>query len=56
MDVIFVEPFFPSNQREFVRGLAEAGASVIGIGEYPEHSLDDQLKSWIASNEVKDKR
>jgi carbamoylphosphate synthase large subunit len=47
MNVIFVEPFFPSNQREFVRGLAESGATVIGIGEYPEDAMDDQLKSWM---------
>jgi carbamoylphosphate synthase large subunit len=47
MNVVFVEPFFPPNQRQFVRALAEAGASVIGIGEYPEHSLDDQLKGWM---------
>ena len=31
----------------FAQALAEAGASVIGIGEYPEHSLDDQLKGWM---------
>jgi carbamoylphosphate synthase large subunit len=47
MNVVFVEPFFPGNQRQFVRGLAEAGAHVIGIGEYPEDALDDQLKSWM---------
>jgi carbamoylphosphate synthase large subunit len=47
MNVIFVEPFFPANQREFVRGLAESGATVIGIGEYPEDAMDDQLKSWM---------
>jgi carbamoylphosphate synthase large subunit len=47
VNVIFVEPFFPNNQRQFVRGLAEAGANVIGIGEYDEFVLDDQLKSWM---------
>jgi hypothetical protein len=45
--VIFVEPNFPSNQRQFVRGLAEAGAEVIGIGESPQEFLDDELKSWM---------
>jgi hypothetical protein len=43
MNVIFVEPFFPSNQRQFVRALAEAGATVIGIGEYGVESFDDDL-------------
>ncbi len=47
VNVIFVEPFFPSNQRQFVRGLAESGATVIGIGEYPLDAMDDQLKSWM---------
>jgi formate-dependent phosphoribosylglycinamide formyltransferase (GAR transformylase) len=47
MNVVFVEPFFPSNQRHFPRALAEAGATVIGIGEYPADALDDQLKGWL---------
>ncbi len=47
VNVVFVEPFFPRNQREFVRALAETGASVIGIGEYPAHTLDDQLRNWM---------
>src|SRR3954462_14493214 len=47
MRVIFVEPNFPKNQREFVRALAEVGAEVIGIGETPQDYLDDQLRSWM---------
>jgi len=47
VNVVFVEPFFPPNQRQFVRALSAAGANVIGIGEYPEDSLDDELKSWM---------
>ena len=47
MNVVFVEPFFPSNQRQFARALAEAGAAVIGIGEYPPDALDEQLKNWL---------
>jgi carbamoylphosphate synthase large subunit len=51
MNVVFVEPFFPSNQRQFARALAEAGASVIGIGEYPADALDGQLKDWLSGYE-----
>ncbi len=51
MNVIFVEPFFPANQRQFARALAEAGATVIGVGEYPADALDDQLKGWLAHYE-----
>src|SRR2546421_954214 len=47
MNVVFVEPFFPSNQRQFARALAEAGATVIGIGEYGVESFDDDLKNWM---------
>ena len=35
MNVVFVEPAFPPTQRQFVRALAEVGATVIGIGESP---------------------
>jgi carbamoylphosphate synthase large subunit len=51
MNVIFLEPSFPANQREFVRGLYEAGASVIGIGERPKESLDSDLKRWMVHYE-----
>ena len=47
MNVVFVEPFFPSSQRHFARALAEAGATVIGVGESPAEALDEQLKSWL---------
>ena len=47
MNVIFIEPAFPPNQREFVRGLAEAGATVIGIGERPLEALDGELRNWM---------
>jgi len=47
MRVVFVEPAFPNNQRQFVRGLAQAGAEVIGIGERPHDWLDDELRSWM---------
>ena len=47
MNIIFIEPSFPYNQREFVRGLHAAGANVIGIGERPVSHLSDELKSWM---------
>ncbi len=47
MNVIFVEPAFPNNQREFVRGLVQAGATVIAIGESSRDSLDKQLQDWL---------
>ena len=47
MNVIFIEPFFPRNQREFVRGLKETGATVVAIGETDRAGLDDELKGWL---------
>ncbi len=51
MDVIFVEPCFPANQREFVRALASVGARVIGIGERDKSTLDDELRHWLSHYE-----
>ena len=51
MNVIFVEPAFPTYQRQFVRGLAEVGATVFGIGERPFDALDDELKRWMSHYE-----
>ena len=48
VNVVFVEPAFPPNQRDFVRALAEVGAEVIGVGETPSDELDDELRGWMA--------
>ncbi|MCP3918579.1 MAG: ATP-grasp domain-containing protein [bacterium] len=47
MHVLFVEPAFPRNQRDFVRALAAVGARVTAIGESPASGLDSELKSWL---------
>ena len=51
MNVILIEPAFPYNQREFARGLAAAGARVIGIGERPVSHLDPELSNWLTHYE-----
>ncbi len=51
MNVIFIEPSFPGYQKQFVRGLAEAGATVIGVGERPKDWLDDDTKNWLSHYE-----
>jgi D-alanine-D-alanine ligase-like ATP-grasp enzyme len=45
MNILFIEPAFPSNQRKFVHALASIGANVYGIGERPESWLDDDTRS-----------
>ena len=49
MNVIFLEPGFPANQREFVRALHAIGATVHGIGDRPYEWLDDETKGRLAS-------
>jgi carbamoylphosphate synthase large subunit len=51
MNVVLIEPCFPANQREFARALHAVGATVIGIGERPKESLDDELKAWLTHYE-----
>ena len=47
MHVVFVEPAFPRNQREFVRALRAVGARVSGVGERSLEALDGDLKAWL---------
>jgi len=51
MNVLFIEPAFPKNQREFVRALHAVGARVTGIGESPLGALDGELKGWMTHYE-----
>lgn len=48
MNIVFVEPAFPQNQRRFVAALAGVGAHVIGVGESPESHLGDELRGQMA--------
>jgi hypothetical protein len=47
MHVIYVEPRFPGNQREFVRALHEVGAEITAIGEGSKDSLDGDMRRWL---------
>lgn len=47
MNILFIEPAFPANQRNFVRALAGIGANVFGIGERPYDWLDDETKACL---------
>ncbi|MFN7961189.1 MAG: ATPase [Thermoanaerobaculia bacterium] len=47
MHVLFVEPTFPAYQRNFVRGLAEVGARVTGIGETAREYLPAEVKRYL---------
>ena len=43
VNIIFVEPAFPANQRRFVHALSSVGANVYGIGESEEGHLGDDV-------------
>src|SRR6185295_15774106 len=51
MHIVFIEPRFPANQKQFVRALAEVGATVTAIGEGSKDSLDGELKHWLTHYE-----
>jgi hypothetical protein len=51
VNVIFVEPAFPDNQRQFVRALRGIGARVTGVGERPFDWLDDETKGCLVGYE-----
>ncbi len=48
VNIIFVEPGFPANQRRFALALAAVGANVVGVGESEEWMLDDELRDALA--------
>jgi hypothetical protein len=51
MHIVFIEPRFPANQKQFIRGLAEIGATISAIGEGSKDSLDDELRRWLTHYE-----
>ena len=51
MHVVFVEPSFPANQRQFARALHQVGARVTAIGERPVEHLDGELSGWLHAYE-----
>ena len=51
MNVIFIEPSFPLYQKQFARGLTEAGATVVGVGERPHEWLDSDVGGWLSHYE-----
>jgi hypothetical protein len=51
VNVIFIEPSFPLYQKQFARGLTEAGATVVGVGERPPDWLDSDVGGWLSHYE-----
>ncbi|MBA3538093.1 MAG: ATP-grasp domain-containing protein [Deltaproteobacteria bacterium] len=51
MHIVFIEPRFPANQKNFIKALAQIGAKISAIGEGSKDSLDDELKRWLTHYE-----
>jgi hypothetical protein len=51
MHVVLIEPRFPTNQRLFVKALAEIGATVTAIGEGSKATLDDEMRHCLSHYE-----
>jgi hypothetical protein len=49
MKVAFVSPSYPPEQIEFSRGLAEVGATVIGVGDGPKEALPDTVRRALSA-------
>lgn len=47
MDVVFLNPAFPAEMPDFVRGLAEVGARVWGVGDRPAEALPDKARAAL---------
>ena len=47
MNVVFLSPHFPSNWWNFCRGLREAGATVLGLGDVPYEWLSPPLRDAL---------
>src|SRR5580765_6702924 len=47
MHVVLVEPAFPQNQRQFLRGLLATGAAVSAAGERPADALPPELRNGM---------
>ena len=47
MRVLFLAPAYPAEMPHFVRGLAEVGAHVIGVGEGPVSAVAQETRRYL---------
>jgi len=48
VNVLIISPGYPADMPEFTRGLAEAGATVFGVGDQPVNALPDLVKRSLS--------
>ncbi len=49
MDVLFLSPSYPPEMAEYVRGLAEVGARVWGVGDSPAAALPPTARRYLSA-------
>ena len=49
MNVLLLSPGYPAEMPEFTRGLAEVGATVIGVGDQPAAALPERTRHALAA-------
>ena len=49
MKVLMISPGFPADMPYFTRGLAEVGATVLGVGDQPKGALDETVKRALTA-------
>ena len=47
MHVVYLSPGFPAEMPLFVRGLAQVGASVLGVGDQPTAALPAEVRESL---------
>ena len=47
MKVVFLAPSYPPEMQQYIRGLAEVGAEVYGVGDAPAQALPAELKRHL---------
>ncbi len=47
--VAFLSPAYPPEQRAFTRGLAEIGATVVGVGDGPEAGVHGETRRFLSA-------
>ncbi len=50
-NVIMISPGYPAEMAYFTRGLAQVGATVIGVGDQPPHALPDPARQALTHYE-----
>lgn len=49
MNILIISPGYPADMPQFTRGLAEVGATVLGVGDTPTHALPELVRKSLSA-------